>query len=693
MKKNILILLFAIIFFFSVTIVFADHIVKTSTGGDSFSVNQTISNLFNISVNNTDATEDLNITTVSINLSSSFTFVAGSNGTDAGSHTFSNVSNVLSWTNNGLVMNNTLKYFWFNASISVPGTYNITIITINSTGWSINSYLNVTVNDTIAPIASGTNPIDNYNSSSSTVYFNISCSDNYNVSWIQLWTNTTGTWAANYSNWSYTNNTWLNVTVTGINESRNYKWMVYCNDSAGRTNITTNRTFSFSALNASQGTNPVNGYNSTNSSITFDFKCSDSYNVSTIQLWTNINGTWQANYTNSSYINNTWLNITIAEISQGLNYNWTVWCNNTNGSTNITTNRTFLVDTTNPVVTSVAPEEDAEYNLTSGGTRSVTFIYNVTDNLGIKNCSLYIEDSIVDSQYSSIGNGTNETELLYIFSNDDSYQWKVGCFDYSGRSHNSSSTTIIINPYSSSSSGGSSGGSSDDTEDNCPPNEKRCSGGNVEQCLNDEWKVVTNCSYGCNTANFTCKTLSESAYSGNNLTYLKNKTFDYLEINETIDFILDNSTRTIFIKNITNSSVTLEINSTVITTTLAVNETKTFDLNGNGHDDFSVTLVSIVDDTATLLLNSIEEPKTGGLLGSKPFLNFDFGVFTRTLVEWKWYILIFLGVVVAVFVAIIIVKKKKKSGKFAYVKINNKFVKIKKRQDGGIRIEKNGNVS
>jgi hypothetical protein len=347
------------------------------------------------------------------------------------------------------------------------------------------------------------------------------------------------------------------------------------------------------------------------------------------------------------------------------------------------------VDTTNPVVTLVYPVNDTEYNLTSNGTKAVTFTYKVTDNLNAKlrNCSLYIGGSMEDNE-TSVSNGSSET-LHYTFENDDTYSWYVNCSDYSGHYNASSPRTITINPYPDSGDGDEDGGGGGSTEDNCPPNEKRCSAGNVEQCLNDEWKVITNCSYGCNSTNFTCKPLSESSYSGNNLTYLKNKTFDYLEINETIDFILDNSTHTIFIKNITNSSVTLQINSTVITTTLALNETKAFDLNGNGYNDLSITVKTIADDTVTLLLEAIEEP-AGASLGSskKPLLSFNVDAFTKTLVKWKWYILIFLGVVVAVFVVIMLVMKKKKSGKFAYVKINNKSVKIKKRGDGGIRIEK-----
>lgn len=89
----------------------------------------------------------------------------------------------------------------------------------------------------------GTNPVNNYITDSSSMAFDFKCSYNSTIETIQLWTNTTGTWHANYTNNSYTNNTWLNITVQGI-PNGNYKWAVYCNESLGSSDWTnTNRTF------------------------------------------------------------------------------------------------------------------------------------------------------------------------------------------------------------------------------------------------------------------------------------------------------------------------------------------------------------------------------------------------------------------------------------------------------------------
>jgi len=103
--------------------------------------------------------------------------------------------------------------------------------------------------DTTNPIAvQGTSPPDDYDSSSDSITFDMKCSDNSAVSMIQLWTNTTGTWHANYTNDSYTNDTWLNITVAGIPNGQNYKWAVWCNNTVGFTNMTENRTFSVNTL-------------------------------------------------------------------------------------------------------------------------------------------------------------------------------------------------------------------------------------------------------------------------------------------------------------------------------------------------------------------------------------------------------------------------------------------------------------
>ena len=98
----------------TISFVLAAHVITTSSGGTSYSVNEDVGFVYNITVNSTDSLDTANITQVNITFPNTFSFLIDSNGTDAGTHTFTNTSTILSWDNDGLVMNLTWKYFWFN---------------------------------------------------------------------------------------------------------------------------------------------------------------------------------------------------------------------------------------------------------------------------------------------------------------------------------------------------------------------------------------------------------------------------------------------------------------------------------------------------------------------------------------------------------------------------------------------------
>jgi hypothetical protein len=383
------------------------------------------------------------------------------------------------------------------------------------------AYLEVDYDDDItAPIASfGENPVDNYNDTDGSITFDFKCSDNVNVSYIQLWGDWAGTWEANYTNSDYENDTWLNITRT-ISDGT-YSWAVYCNDTNSLTNMTANRTFTVDAtppiidilspsngtvetssiwfnvtlnepgswcgysldsasnktmtnstgnwndLNdsmteglhdvifycndtlgnmassslrnftiditaptASFGINPLNNSISNSTNITFDFKCSDNYNVSTVQLWINTSGDWQADYTNSDYENDTWLNIT-RTISDGT-YSWAVYCNDSAGGSDWTdVNRTFRIDSTEPIIELNGPDSGDYYQ----DAVNIVFNFTATDNINENlNCSLHVY-SPNSSQYNWIGeiaeNNTPYTIEINTstFTEDGIYEWNINCSD------------------------------------------------------------------------------------------------------------------------------------------------------------------------------------------------------------------------------------------------------------------------
>jgi hypothetical protein len=483
-----------------------------------------------------------------------FSLMFRSNSVDNASRVFTAATGVTKW-NYSLTVDPGTGSAWTQAGVNaMEAGANVTGATnrgVNITQlWAVVNY------EPNAPVASfGINPIDTYNDSDGSIIFDVKCSDNDGTSYLQLWTNTTGTWQVNQTNSSPINNSWWNVSVSGIPNGNNFKWAVWCNDSGSNTNITTNRTlnvdttpptitlpvyinatmyrntqsmifnvsvtdagvgasycninvngstnqtlavssgwcngtYSLSGLSdgnqtiyayandtlgntalnnsyvvwidstapsvtntkvnqtsantstvicinttasdsgtgisqvwtyitwpnatqanltmsdtgscagsggdniyginidvgstagnfaintsyandslnnvgqqspwpninvsvtiaadttnpiASFGINPVDTYNSTSSSITFDLKCSDNVNVSAIQLWTNTTGTWQVNQTNSSPINDSWWNVSVSGIPEG-NWIWATWCNDTSSLEDWTdTNRTFKV--------------------------------------------------------------------------------------------------------------------------------------------------------------------------------------------------------------------------------------------------------------------------------------------------------------------------------------------------------------
>ena len=177
-QKNYFIIFWILL---GISLVFAG--ITVSEGGTSFdSVNESINTLYNITIENLNTTEPENWTEVNITLPGGFVFILDSNDTDAGTHTFSNTSTILTWSNDGLVMNLTNQSFWFNAtSSSIPGSYNFTITAFNDSAIVETQNLSVVVNDTIEPsLISFVNPgltLDTVNASQTNIPINISVTD------------------------------------------------------------------------------------------------------------------------------------------------------------------------------------------------------------------------------------------------------------------------------------------------------------------------------------------------------------------------------------------------------------------------------------------------------------------------------------------------------------------------------------
>lgn len=182
MVKKEVIFYSAVIFLavISLNFVFSTHTSDSSRT----SVNEDIYYIFNITINNTNAGVAVgNITQVNITLWGNFTFVSGSNFTNTpNAFTFTNTSTVLSWENltNFLINGSTNNtYFSFNASASNPGTFNITVTSLNQSGTvSYQTNISITVADTTVPAISLLYPADgNTTVNPSNVAFTFTVSD------------------------------------------------------------------------------------------------------------------------------------------------------------------------------------------------------------------------------------------------------------------------------------------------------------------------------------------------------------------------------------------------------------------------------------------------------------------------------------------------------------------------------------
>lgn len=246
MKTKFLLLISAIVLLAS--IVLATHVITPT----SFSINETIPNTFNLTISDNNAASG-NVTSINITLPAQFTFINGTNGTNAtGSLNFTNSSDTLSWNNltaEGFNITEA-KYFSFNATVSFPGDYNITVNITNITSSYVTN-ISVQVNDSTAPTATiGTSPINYYNSSSANVTFDLKCTDTYSATnTLVLYGNWSSTWHANQTNATATNDSYWNITVANITDGT-YKWTAWCNDSAGNSNWTAaNRTLTVDTTN------------------------------------------------------------------------------------------------------------------------------------------------------------------------------------------------------------------------------------------------------------------------------------------------------------------------------------------------------------------------------------------------------------------------------------------------------------
>ena len=290
----------------------------------------------------------------------------------------------------------------------------------------------------------------------------------------------------------------------------------------------------------------------------------------------------------------------------------------TNESTRIDSdNYTLTYDITSPKVNITSP---ANGTSKSGGTQTMTFSYNATDNIAMQNCSLQVDGNKVSN--STITQKQNQFNYSLSPGN---YNWEISCTDKAGNFNASATRRITIESVqitSSSSGGGSTGGSGGYT----PPKESP-------------------------TGTKAIKT-SE----GYNLV---------LSDNTGYFFALSNSEKHLLqVDNTTENSAYITVRSSPVTFLLNVGQSINLNLSSPAYYDTNVRLNSIKNSLANITIKEINESNRLFHISNQSSVN---GTGQSPKLLTKRYAEILVAVAILILVAILYLLERKRLSKIVEI--------------------------
>ncbi|MDP2750454.1 MAG: PGF-pre-PGF domain-containing protein [Nanoarchaeota archaeon] len=244
----------------------------------------------------------------------------------------------------------------------------------------------------------------------------------------------------NKTNASVVNGTTTIMTSTLSDGAKT--WYVQCLNAGGATGISANKTMTVDATPPTINLmSPVNGYNSSSSSVTFTFNSTDTTQWPDCNLYVDSNQTIFNSINMSSIVNIS----TVPAIADGP-HNWSVECYDYNGgpdslgnaaANNFSVTRTFIVSTSKPIITLTAPAAGA--NLASN-----TVSFNITaTNLvySTLNCSILINGA-VNATNTSVSNAT--ATIITSTISDGVYNWSATCNDAAGQTNTTVARALTV---------------------------------------------------------------------------------------------------------------------------------------------------------------------------------------------------------------------------------------------------------
>lgn len=302
------------------------------------------------------------------------------------------------------------------------GIWNVTWYVIDAAGNSNLTYVEFNVTDTIIPtltITSANNTVNN------TLPAIIGTASDTNPDSIFI-NDTNWAWNGIFTNWNFTNSSSMSSGV--------YHIEVYANDTSGN-NISS--LFVFTYVTAP----PQISFNSST-------PINNSYsNLTNISAFWNVSGYVIDNITATLY--NGTLSV-INMTTSATNYTTIIWQNLSAGvyyynisvkdlvlNFNYTETRKITLDFTAPIVMNISPANNTDFIVPT-----VDLYYNITEAVGIDNCSLYYRGVLKATNTSSL-NSIGNSFTIVEGTRGNNYEWYVVCYDLA---HNiGRSTTIGFN--------------------------------------------------------------------------------------------------------------------------------------------------------------------------------------------------------------------------------------------------------
>ncbi|MBI5047115.1 hypothetical protein HZC07_05305, partial [Candidatus Micrarchaeota archaeon] len=293
------------------------------------------------------------------------------------------------------------------SSVPIPeGSHNWSVNCADSLENQGNSSVRNFIVDQTSPIVSLISPVNNTNTTNTTIYLNFNETDNlFSNTNCSLFVNN----IYNQSNSSTLNATTTTFTLSSLSDG-NYNWTVQCADSAGNVANSSARNFTLDTTGPTVTLiSPANTTSTTNTSLNFTFNATDA--VSTFMNCSlYINNILNA--TNSSVSNATNTTFNLTGLSVG-SYNWTVGCtDNLNNGANSSTSLFTIASSTLPSNgdgKNNRPVPSLSVDLSSSCTQnSIT----VSSSGSISGASV----EVVDSSGSPVASGTTDSSGHFTFS-------------------------------------------------------------------------------------------------------------------------------------------------------------------------------------------------------------------------------------------------------------------------------------